>query len=387
MVVLAAPDKPLHVVVIAPPATYATQWCEYFRARGWRVDRISYAFDHAEALETIPELRRRLPPLTVVAALREALRLRRLLRRLDPDIVHAHWLAGPAWLAALSGRRPFLATAWGSDALVFTAPSLLARLMVRLVGLRAAAVTHDSESVGDALAGFGIPRARLRRIVFGADGAIFRPLPGDPELLRSLGVDNDDPTLVSPRGLAPVYEPETVIRGFAAACRLRPCNLLIRVDNIHIDASATNADAREQWEELVALAEELGVADRIFPYTGVDRADLPRLLSSVAAVISVPNSDGTSVVLLESLFVEAPVIVSDLPANREWIVDDGFGWIVPPGDAEALAEAIVGVLSDRGDARAAAGRAAGLAHAHGDGAKEMARAHDLYLEIVGDDRK
>jgi L-malate glycosyltransferase len=371
-------------VVVAPPATYTTQWCEHFRTAGWRVEWIAYAHADDDAVATLPEVGKRRPGASLVL-LAQAWRLRRLLRNLDPDLVHTHWITGPAWLLALCGRRPFIATAWGSDALIFTHASPLRRLLARLVGRTAAAVTYDAETIADSLAAAGMPRERLHRIVFGADRDLFFPARPDRSLLRRLGVTNDDPVIISSRGTRAVYEPETVVRGFAAATLRRPCNLLLRVDDIHNPAHATGAAQQSQWEQLGRLAAELGVADRVIPYEGVPREDLPRLLASADVFLSVPNSDGTSVALLEALFAEVPVIVSDLPANREWIIDRSYGGVVPVGDPEQLGAAILGVLENPEAAKAAAARAGVRARQKGDSQTEFARARALYDTVLAED--
>jgi glycosyltransferase involved in cell wall biosynthesis len=134
---------------------------------------------------------------------------------------------------------------------------------------------------------------------------------------------------------------------------------------------------------LERVIRNLGVEDRVFPYTSVKREELPRLLRSSSVFLSVSNSDGTSVSLLEALFCEVPVVVSDLPANREWILDETFGKVVPVGDADALANAIVETLLHPEQALTAARQAGEHARRYGEAATEFARARDLSLEVLG----
>jgi glycosyltransferase involved in cell wall biosynthesis len=372
-----------HVVVIAPPATYVEQWCDYFRCIGWKVDWISYAFEEDGAVAHVPELGGGPPWRELAELVREGRRLRRLLDDLDPDLVQAHWFTGPGWLMAVARRRPFMVTVWGSDVLRFAGTTRLRRLLGRLVGRSAGAITHDAEPLADALVRIGLPRELMHRIVFGADAELFTPREPDREFLRGLGITNDDPVVLFLRGLDAVYEPETVIRGFAHACRERPCNLLIRSDHPHSSGPFAQASAESNWARLFPVVQELSIEDRVFPYTRVDREDLPRLLSSSSVFVSVSNSDGTSVALLEALFSEVPIVVSELPANREWIIDESYGRIVPVGDAERLGEAIVSILADPDRAREAAARAGAHARLHGDAATEFAKARDLSLHVLG----
>jgi len=360
------------LALLAPPSIHSDRWLEYFRSVGWEVYFISYGGTAPEAADVIPELSRKPYRRSVPALLGESLRLRRLLNAFRPDVVHAHWLSGPAWVAALSGVRPLVVTAWGSDALLARGPT---RNLSRILCRAATAITYDADVVADALVRLGFPRSRLFRIVLGADADRFAPGAADAALLTRLGVTRDRPIVLSPRGLKSVYEPETVLRGFAKASVEEPSQLLVRV---------SEAD-RERWAALRPLVAE--VADRVFPYADLSREELPALLRSSTVVVSVPSSDGTSVTLLETLFTEVPVIVSDIPANREWIVDERFGAIIPPRDPEALAAKLVEVIRNSTRAQATARHAADRARRLGNAELEFARAHELYRSILAKSRR
>ena len=57
------------------------------------------------------------PHNTPLGVIRNVRWIRRLIRELRPDIVHAHWLCGFAAFSALAGARPLVSMAWGSDVL------------------------------------------------------------------------------------------------------------------------------------------------------------------------------------------------------------------------------------------------------------------------------
>jgi glycosyltransferase involved in cell wall biosynthesis len=109
-------------------------------------------------------------------------------------------------------------------------------------------------------------------------------------------------------------------------------------------------------DDLAALADELGIADSVrFPgyvdnaYGCMARADA-FVLSSV--------HEGLPTVLLEALAVGTPIVSTDCPSGpREILVDGTYGPLVPVGDADALADAIVDTLATppaSGDLRARA---------------------------------
>ena len=62
--------------------------------------------------------------------------------------------------------------------------------------------------------------------------------------------------------------------------------------------------------------------------------------------ISIPSSDSTPVSVLEAMACGTALVVTDLPALREWITPGVEGLLVAPGDVPALAHAIITLLND-----------------------------------------
>ena len=60
--------------------------------------------------------------------------------------------------------------------------------------------------------------------------------------------------------------------------------------------------------------------------------------------ISPAHVDGSSVSLMEALACGLPCLVSDIPANKEWVEDGVNGWLFPDGNADALAAKILDAI-------------------------------------------
>ena len=80
---------------------------------------------------------------------------------------------------------------------------------------------------------------------------------------------------------------------------------------------------------------------------------MPDLLANHHIYVSTARSDTTSVSLLEAMACGLFPVVTDIPANREWIDDGHNGRLFPAGDAAALGQALVGAWSEAGLRRAA----------------------------------
>jgi glycosyltransferase involved in cell wall biosynthesis len=90
-----------------------------------------------------------------------------------------------------------------------------------------------------------------------------------------------------------------------------------------------------------------GVIERVQFGGQVSQTDLPRWIHMADLYISPSHVDGSSVSLMEALACGLPALVSDIPANKEWVSEGINGWLFPDGDAQALAEKIVEAIAHR----------------------------------------
>jgi glycosyltransferase involved in cell wall biosynthesis len=79
----------------------------------------------------------------------------------------------------------------------------------------------------------------------------------------------------------------------------------------------------------------------------VPHEQMPNLLSQADIYVSTSLYDGTSVSLLEAMGSGAFPVVTDIPSNREWIVDGKNGFLVPIDEAGILASRILDAIRNR----------------------------------------
>ncbi|MGH3914911.1 MAG: glycosyltransferase [Pseudonocardiaceae bacterium] len=96
--------------------------------------------------------------------------------------------------------------------------------------------------------------------------------------------------------------------------------------------------------ELAALAGELGIADRV-QFTGL-RRDVEQLLPAFDVSCLSSVHEGAPITVIESMATGVPVVATDCGALRDMITDGQEGFLVPVGDADALAERIARLAAD-----------------------------------------
>ncbi|GAB4536613.1 MAG: glycosyltransferase [Anaerolineae bacterium] len=284
--------------------------------------------------------------------------LRRELRCLQPVLLHAHYLTSYGLLGALSGYRPLFLTAWGSDVLVAPRRSLAYRILLHFTLARADLVTSDAEVMSREIMHYGLPADRLLTVPLGVDRRLFHIEGRDwPACGRQL---------ISTRYLVPNTNLGTVLAALGQARH--------RVTDLRLDVVGDGPE----WPHLEAMARHLEV-DGIVRWRGeIEHDHLPALLREADLYVALTLSDSTSVSLLEAMACGVFPIVSDLPANREWIEPGVNGLLVPSHDKQILADAIYHIAYDPTLRRRAALHNLELIAERGDWEKSMNQVEAFY---------
>jgi glycosyltransferase involved in cell wall biosynthesis len=371
------PGPPLHLAYLADPTSVHTQrWLGFFAARGHRVSLLVGMNDPADdSLDPRVEVHRypRFGPRRVpfLSSLQGRGSLRRLLAQLRPDVLHAHYLSRYGWQARLSGFHPYVVTPWGSDLLVTPRRSLRARAWARATLRGADLVTAHSQQLREVAVAMGARPERIERVEFGVDTAALAPGEPDAERLAALGLHGRR-LVFSPRAARPNYRQDLVI----AALAHLPQDVAVVIPGRNGDASVL--------EQLQASAAALGAGERVHVLPDIEPTLMLDLYRAAAVVVSVPDSDGLPVTLLEAMACGTPAVASDLPGPREALGPEGSRFVVPRGDAAALADAVNAVLSMPAADREALGAALrARAVAEFDATRSMLRMESLYRGLGG----
>lgn len=98
----------------------------------------------------------------------------------------------------------------------------------------------------------------------------------------------------------------------------------------------------DDWE----LARSLGIADRVRFLENVTRAELVELYQHAALYVLSSDEEGLGLVILEAMACGCPVVSTDCGGPSTSVVQGETGFLVPLGDAEALAEKMRALVTD-----------------------------------------
>jgi D-inositol-3-phosphate glycosyltransferase len=252
-----------------------------------------------------------------------------------PDVVHAHyWMSGTAAMrAAVPLALPVVQT---FHALGVTKrrhhqlndSSLPARIRAETAlasSVNAVAATSQEEIAE--LLGCGARPHRVEVVPCGVDTTLFTPATGQRQSGRCIAVVG---RLVERKGV------DEVVRSLR---RLPDVKLVI----VGGSGLPDDPDARR----LRALAQRLGVADRVELTGPVRHTAMPSLLRSADAVVCVPWYEPFGMVALEAMACAVPVVCAAVGGLRDTILNGETGLHVPAHDQMRLASAITTLLDDQ----------------------------------------
>ena len=337
---------------------HTRRWSQLARKTGCKV----YAAGHvspgrrrvdlsgvADAVEVMPEPLYALEPEAHVSWLRSCL------DRLQPDVVHAHYLMRWPYVASLAERRPLVATPWGSDLYLATGG---ARRRADHALRYADVVIARSPHMQRELIGRGVPAERIQPADLGVDLDLFRP-----PLERT---DDGLPVILSFRAGTELYNLDLVVDAFRLVRQQLPeATLVLAHGEVPL---AENVQSR---------LDELADAGVVQISGRLPHSEMANHMRSATVGVSVPGSDGSPNSVWEALATGLPLVLSNLPQIEERVGSDAGAIFVEPR-VEAIAAGLVKLLENPTRRRQMAADARAWAESNVDERRQVARLSAIY---------
>ena len=254
--------------------------------------------------------------------------LREVIKQIQPDLIHTGPIQTCAFIAVLTGFRPILTMSWGFDLMKDDTRNRWWGWVTRYTLRRSTFFASDAEVTRNKAVAYGMNPERTVVFPWGVDLNHFSPSPVEQ---ASKGF-----TLFCNRSWEPNYGVDVVARAFVKVAEQR--------DDVSLMLLAGGSQGAMIRDILIGA----GVMDRVAFPGFITFNDLPRFYHIADLYISASHVDGSSVSLMEALACGLPCIVSDIPANKEWVTDGVNGWVFPDGDGDELANTILKAIENRG---------------------------------------
>ncbi len=375
---------PLRILFLADSrSTHTKRYVRFFRDRGHDVHLFDTACD-AKDLEGItlhaPSKRQEeMPSLkTTDPFLREVAGLHRVIRDIQPQIMHGHYLNGWCWWGAFTGFQPFVTTTWGSDVFLDSAGRPFVKRVNAYCLRESRLVTADSMDLFEATAGLRGFRDGMRYVPFGIDTDFFRPGYDASDLAKRLGL-NGSRVVLSPRQFKPPANIHVLIQAIPRILSRQPDTLFILKTYLTDDPSC-----RSYEDYLRRLIRENNIEKQVIILHDLPFEDMPLLYNLADVMVTLRDTDGSSCSMLEAMACKTPVVVSDIESMREWVKDRENGRVVNQHDPDAVAEAVLSILADGNAGRKFTDLSYSLVKTRADYRTNWAAVEEGYYELLDD---
>lgn len=252
-------------------------------------------------------------------------RVRRLVREHRPDLVHLHSRRGADWMGGIGARRAGVPTVL-SRRVTNPEPRWLAPLKYRLFDR----VITISRAIREGLVTAGVPAGKIRVV----HSAV--PLP-DPSIRWSrerfderFGLTRAAPVI----GMAAQF---IARKGHAVLIDAAPRVLdrLPQVRFLLFGRGPLEPSIRERIRQMSLT--------RAVQLPGFDE-DLPAFVGCFDVLVHPAYDEGLGIILLQASAARVPIVTSPVGGIPEVVEDGRNGLLVPPGDAQALSDALIRML-------------------------------------------
>jgi L-malate glycosyltransferase len=259
---------------------------------------------------------------------------KKIVKDFKPDIIHTGYIWQVGALAAYAGVHPHLSMAWGSDILIEPDKKFIVKKLVSKVMKTADHIQCDADYVKTKIIiDYKVPESKITVFPWGIDLSLFKQ-EKTTGCRNKLGISEGTFVLIFNRYLEEVYGIKCLLEAFKEFSKNRNDVLLFMVSEGSLKT------------ETIKFIEDNNLTGKVRIAGKVPNTQLPAILNCADVYISTSLSDGTSLSLLEAMACGLGVIVTDVPAIKEWISSEN-GFLVGINKIAEISEAMEKYYSNR----------------------------------------
>ena len=366
------------------------RWLRYFSGRGHEMYFISYLpvdDGHIARIENAGAIY--LGAITTFhlkrfwVTLRNLRWLKRTLKERGIQALHCHFLGANAWYGALSNFHPLIVSVMGGDVCGKDwkpGNDPRERWLTPLALRRADLITSWSDQLMRVARRHCQADKTIEVVHGGVDLNRFNPGDRPRYLLKRWNLPENARIAFSPRLMRPLYNLDKIAIGAVEVCQKDPHAYFLFAYLNEVKDESYEAKVRD-------LIREGGASDRVRFIGPIHHDEMVDHYRLADVTVSIPETDGTPMTVLESMACGTPVVVSDIPDYDPHYIEPGETVLsVKPQDTAGLAGAILRLLEGSDLAGRLAAEAGNRVRMTGSYESQMSRMERLYLSLANDGR-
>jgi glycosyltransferase involved in cell wall biosynthesis len=196
------------------------------------------------------------------------------------------------------------------------------------------AVSHATKKE---LVAAGMPSDQISVIHNAIDTEVWSRRQAATSMREALGLKDASPIIGYVGRISPEKDLETWLRTAAVVVKEYPAARFVVV-----------GEGRDEGllNQLKSLANILGIADNV-DFLGY-REDLPSIYAAFDLFFLSSRREGICNSLLEAMAMEVPIVATDVGGTKELMINGQTGYLLPPGDVEGMAQALISFVRNEG---------------------------------------
>lgn len=311
---------------------HTVRWVNMLSRRGYEV-HLLYNSDHIPNTHIIDKnvVQYRLKHKGLFGYYLNSAEVRKLFKKINPDIINAHYASGYGTLARVSKLKPLILSVWGSDVYDFPYQSRINMMILKKNMKYAQRIASTSIVMAKQVEKIMNKNMDITVTPFGVDVYLFKPI----DLPKEYFVFGIVKTLSENYGI------KHVIKGFKILL-----DSLI-AEKININPILEIYGKGEMELELKSLCKELGIAKSVYFKGYIPNTDVPKAINKMDVFCLGSYKESFGVAAIEAMACEVPVIATDTDGFKEVIESGVTGYIIPQKDEVAMASKMQELLMDR----------------------------------------
>lgn len=313
-------------------SVHTKKWCSYFSKKGYEITVISLNYGEIDGVKVISFNEKNLNTRNDISKLKylnNLLKIREIVKKLNPDILHAHYATSYGLIGALINYHPYVISVWGSDVYDFPQKSFLHKKLLQFNLSKADLILSTSKVMSKETSLY--TNKDLKITPFGVDLNVFKPIKLEK---------NDEKIIIGTvKTLNPKYGIDYLIRAFKIVLERNPS----------VDIELHIAGKGEQENELKELCRSLNIGDKVKFLGYLSQNKIVETFNSfdIAVFPSTLDSESFGVAAVEAQACMVPVIVSDAGGLPEATKPGYSSLVVKKKNETELADAIEKLIKNK----------------------------------------
>lgn len=313
---------------------HVKKWCDYFLKMDYEIHCISLNGGEIDGVTVhnfqtnVNEVRNE-KIYKKTSYLSNIKKIKKLVREIKPDILHAQYASSYGFIGSLIGYHPYVVSVWGTDIYDFPRNGFIQKKIIKHNFKKADYIF--SNSVDMAREANLYTDKKVYVTFFGVDMKRFKPIEVEDSGYYKIGII---------KSLEKKYGIKYLVDAFSQI--LKKYNGEVRGEKLKLVIGGSGKDEINLKEKV----KKLGIENSVEFLGRVKSEDICRTFNSFKFSVFPSLREGFGVAAIESEACETPVIITDVGGHKESVDPDKSGLVVNSESSEELVEAMSTLIDD-----------------------------------------